>query len=158
VRLPAGLAIALVALLTIQIGGWTTPRGRRWFARLRRPRWLTFEGAIPLIWLAIFLCGTVSALLTWQAGPGTRATWGLMGLYWLVDLAIALYTPITCNFRSLLAGTLVGATGTLLGAILTVLVWPVSRPAALLLLPYLLWSPIGTYVTWEMAKLNPGNA
>jgi tryptophan-rich sensory protein len=26
------------------------------------------------------------------------------------------------------------------------------------LLPYLVWSPIGTYVTWQMIGLNPGNA
>ncbi len=157
-RWPAWLAIAIVALITIQIGGWITPRGRRWFLRLRRPSWLTFEWAIPVIWTVIFLCGTVSAWLVWQAAPGTATTWRLMGLYWLVELAIALYTPLTCNLRSLLAGTLVGATGTLLGAILFVLVWPVSRPATLLLVPYLLWSPIGTYVTWDMIRLNPGNA
>jgi tryptophan-rich sensory protein len=26
--------------------------------------------------------------------------------------------------------------------------------AALLLVPYLLWSPIGTLVTWQMQRLN----
>ncbi|MFN5195610.1 MAG: tryptophan-rich sensory protein, partial [Cyanobacteriota bacterium] len=29
-----------------------------------------------------------------------------------------------------------------------------SPPAALLLLPYLLWSPVGTFVTWRMQRLN----
>ncbi|HEY9813633.1 MAG TPA: TspO protein, partial [Candidatus Sericytochromatia bacterium] len=27
-----------------------------------------------------------------------------------------------------------------------------------LLLPYVIWSPIGTYTTWEMMKLNPNDA
>jgi tryptophan-rich sensory protein len=35
------------------------------------------------------------------------------------------------------------------------LVFPVSSWAGILLLPYLIWSPIGTYVTWEMSHLNP---
>jgi translocator protein len=26
--------------------------------------------------------------------------------------------------------------------------------AAVLLIPYLLWSPIGTFTTWQMDKLN----
>ncbi|MEM9949495.1 MAG: TspO protein, partial [Cyanobacteria bacterium P01_D01_bin.36] len=26
--------------------------------------------------------------------------------------------------------------------------------AAVLLIPYLLWSPIGTITTWEMSKIN----
>ena len=29
-----------------------------------------------------------------------------------------------------------------------------SLPAALLLVPYLLWSPVGTFVTWRMERLN----
>jgi len=33
----------------------------------------------------------------------------------------------------------------------------VSQPAALLLLPYILWSPIGTYTTWAMMHLNPAD-
>jgi tryptophan-rich sensory protein len=31
---------------------------------------------------------------------------------------------------------------------------PISRPAALLLVPYLLWSPVGTFVTYRMERLN----
>jgi translocator protein len=30
----------------------------------------------------------------------------------------------------------------------------VSSLAAALLLPYLLWSPVGTWVTWQMRQLN----
>jgi len=30
----------------------------------------------------------------------------------------------------------------------------VSTPAALLLLPFLLWSPVGTWVTWQMQRIN----
>jgi benzodiazapine receptor len=34
------------------------------------------------------------------------------------------------------------------------MVAPLSVAAWLLLLPYLLWSPIGTLVTWQMQRLN----
>jgi translocator protein len=37
-------------------------------------------------------------------------------------------------------------------------VFLVSVWASLLLVPYLLWSPIGTYTTWKMAQLNPQDA
>jgi translocator protein len=46
----------------------------------------------------------------------------------------------------------------LLGALLTLLVWPISGLGALLLLPYLVWSPIGTYTTGRMIDLNPMDA
>jgi tryptophan-rich sensory protein len=37
--------------------------------------------------------------------------------------------------------------------LLTVL--PISGTAALLLLPYVVWTPIGTYTTSKMIDLNP---
>jgi tryptophan-rich sensory protein len=37
---------------------------------------------------------------------------------------------------------------------LAAVVAPLSGRAALLLLPYLLWSPVGTFVTWRMERLN----
>jgi translocator protein len=55
----------------------------------------------------------------------------------------------------LIAGTLIGGVGFLLGVILTLMVAPISGSAAWLLVPYLVWSPIGTYATWAIARLNP---
>jgi tryptophan-rich sensory protein len=55
-------------------------------------------------------------------------------------------------------GTIIGGTGAVIGIILALLVFPISSWASLLLLPYILWSPIGTYTTWEMMQLNPEDA
>ena len=52
-------------------------------------------------------------------------------------------------------GTIIGGTGFLLGAILAVIIAPISNTAFWLLIPYLLWSPVGTFVTWQMMQLNP---
>lgn len=81
-----------------------------------------------------------------------------MAFYLLVEVAILAYTPVMCSLRSLRAGTIIGGTGFFLGLILALLVFPISRGAAFLLLPYLIWSPIGTFVTWQMMYLNPGDA
>jgi translocator protein len=154
--IPSWLAIAVVALLVALGGGWLTPRDIRWFARLRRPSWLTFEPLIPVIWTVIYICGTISAYLVWEAQP-SNAGW-LMLFYLVVEIAISSYTVITCKLRSLKAGTIVGGTGFFLGLLLARFVFPLSTPAGLLLVPYLLWSPIGTYVTWQMMELNPIDA
>ncbi|PSB04119.1 TspO protein [filamentous cyanobacterium CCP1] len=134
------------------------PRDIPWAARLDRPRWLFFEPAIPLIWTVIFACGAWSAVLVWQAEPGSLRTWALMGLYLLVEVVTVAYIPATLRLRSLSVGTVLGALGMLLGILLAFLVWRISQPAALLLLPYLLWSPIGTYTTRRMIDLNPGES
>jgi translocator protein len=70
-------------------------------------------------------------------------------------ILIIAYVPITLRSRNLKLGTWVGLTGFGLGALLTLAVWQISGWATLLLLPYLIWSPIGSYTTWAIARLNP---
>jgi tryptophan-rich sensory protein len=132
-----------------------TPGDRQWFKRLQRPRWLVFEALIPLIWTVIFICGAWSAYIVWEKNPGN---WFLMGLYLLLEIVTIAYTPVMFRLRSLKIGTFIGGAGFIVAVILTLAVLPVSSWAALLLVPYLLWSPIGTYTTWEMVRLNPQDA
>ena len=131
------------------------PADYKWFMRLRRPRWLTFESAIPFIWISIFICGITSAAFLWQSQPATINTWLIMVGYAIVEIAVLAYTPVMTRLRNVRAGAIVGAIGFILGIVLTGQVWQVSSIAGWLLMPYLLWSPVGTYVTWVMARLNP---
>lgn len=152
------MAIAAVTFLVALGGFFIRPRDIRWGTRLDRPNWLFFEPAIPLIWTAIFTCGAISAWLVWQQDPGSLKTWMLMGLYLLLEVITVAYIPATLRSRSLVVGTVLGALGFLAGIGLTLAVWPSSHTAALLLLPYLIWSPIGTYTTRQMIDLNPDAA
>jgi tryptophan-rich sensory protein len=151
------MVIGAVALLVVLGGGLLTPDSR-WFNRLQRPRWLTFEPAIPFIWTVIYICGGWSAYVVWEREPGSTRTWWLMGLYLLLELVTTAYTVVMFRVRSLKVGTIIGGTGAVLSIILALLVLPISIWASLLLLPYILWSPIGTYTTWEMIRLNPEDA
>jgi translocator protein len=149
------LIIGIVATLVgAGLSRLNTLEGNRWFNRQRRPRWLTFEGLIPFIWIVVFICGAWSAYVTWEAAAPKSPPWGLMALYLLLEVVIMLYTPSMFWFRSLRIGTIVGAIGWFVGAILATLVLPISTMAVILLIPYLAWSPIGTYVTWVMEGLN----
>lgn len=145
----------ITLLLGILGGGLVRPSGIKWFKRLQRPRWLTFEPLIPVIWTFVFTCGAISAIQVWEQDPGSSKTWFLMGFYVLVELVTLAYSPATLFLKNLKVGTIVGAVGFVLALILAITVFPISRSATLLLLPYLLWSPIGTYTTWEMMRLNP---
>jgi translocator protein len=158
VMIPAWLGIGGVALLVALAINRLLQGDLSWFFRLRRPRWLTIEWAIPIIWTIIFICGAWSAYIVWITEPGTPRCWWLMGGYLLLEAVTLVYTPIMCSLRSLRVGTAIGATGFFICLILILLILPLSSWAVLLLLPYLLWSPIGTFVTWQMIRLNPGAA
>lgn len=145
-------AALLILVVIVAVGAGLNPSREQfaWFLRLRRPAWLGFEGLIPLIWLAIYICFYASAMLAWMAS----SSWALMGGYLGLLLLVQSYTWLICRTRSLAKGTAIGLAGWLWGGTLTVLVLGPSPVAALLLVPYLLWSPVGTFVTWQMQRLN----
>ena len=151
------MVIGGVTLLVALAANFITPSDRKWFKRLRRPNWLFFEAAIPLIWIVIFICGAWSAYNVWEKEPGSSRTWLLMGFYLLLEIVTIAYTPVMLRLRSLKVGTIIGGTGAIISILLTLAVLPISGWAALLLLPYVIWSPIGTYTTWEMMRLNPSD-
>jgi tryptophan-rich sensory protein len=151
--MPAWLPVAiLLAVVMVGVVVSLTPSRDdfQWFLRLRRPRWLTFERLIPLIWLVIYACFYASALFLWQS---TRQGW-LVAAYLPLLVLVQSYTWVICRTRQLRAGTAVGFAGWVWGVALAVVVFSQSPSAALLLIPYLLWSPVGTFVTWQMERLN----
>jgi tryptophan-rich sensory protein len=148
------VAALLILMVMVAVAMALNPSREQfaWFLRLRRPAWLSFEALIPLIWLFIYACFYASALISWQA----TSSWPLMFGYLCLLLLVQSYTWIICTSRSLARGTAIGFTGWLWGVVLTlqVIKTPTAAAAALLLIPYLLWSPVGTWVTWQMQKLN----
>lgn len=148
------MVIGGVTFLVALAANLITPKDIQWFKRLQRPRWLTFEKAIPLIWITVFICGAWSAYIVWE----NTKNWLLMGFYLLVELVTIAYNPAMLRLRSLKVGTIIGGIGAILGILLALTVLSISGLAAALLLPYVIWSPIGTYTTWEMIRLNPADA
>ncbi|MEG4805592.1 TspO/MBR family protein [Microcoleus sp. ARI1-B5] len=151
------MVIGGVAFVVALFANLLSPSDIQWFNRLQRPRWLVFEKAIPIIWTVIFICAAWSAVIVWEKEPGTQETWLRMGLYLLLEIVTISYTPVMCKLKSLKVGTIIGGTGAILSVVLALSVLQVSESATLLLLPYILWSPIGTYTTWAMMHLNPAD-
>ncbi|MFY8148495.1 MAG: TspO/MBR family protein [Prochlorococcaceae cyanobacterium] len=145
-------AALLILLAMVAVAAAVNPSREQfaWFLRLRRPAWLRFEQLIPLIWITIYACFYASALLVWNASGSFLLLAAYLGLLLLVQS----YTWLICTTRRLANGTAVGLAGWLWGMALTVVVLSHSQLAALLLVPYLLWSPVGTLVTWQMQRLN----
>ncbi|MEA5604218.1 TspO/MBR family protein [Nostoc sp. UHCC 0252] len=156
--IPSWIIIGAVTFFVALGSFFITPRDVKWFANLSRPRWLVFEPLIPIIWTVIFICGAASAYIVWEKNPGSPITWLLMAFYLLVEIITVAYIPTMLRFRSLKIGEVLGLVGLISGVVLAICVLPISLMAALLLLPYLVWTPIGTYTTDELKELNPLDA
>ena len=148
--LKSWLVIGIVGLVIALLANVIRPKDIKWFKRLQRPSWLTFEKLIPVIWTVVFVCGGWSAYIVWER----TQSWGWMVAYIVLELVTVAFTPVLLWSHNLKLATFIGGSGFVIGLLLTLGVLQVSGWAAALLIPYLLWSPIGTATTWQMNKLN----
>ncbi|MEP0868432.1 tryptophan-rich sensory protein [Trichocoleus desertorum AS-A10] len=149
------MIIGGITFLVALGAAWIRPRDTVWAVELQRPLWLFFEPLIPVIWTFVFSCGAASAYLVWEKNPGSLQMWLLMALYLLLEVITVAYIPLTLRLRNIKVGVVLGGIGVVLGVFLASSILSISGWAVLLLLPYLIWSPIGTYATLEMMRLNP---
>ena len=145
--------IVIVSTAILVIGNLLSSLQNTWFQNLSRPDWLTFEFLIPFIWTFIWICATISAIIVWEKA-GKRDAKLFIILYAILAILTAAYSPVVVEFQSLIGGLIVGGLATLLVYILAIAVRKISPKASLLLVPYLLWGPVGTYLTWVLIDLN----
>ncbi|MGC1306353.1 MAG: tryptophan-rich sensory protein [Phormidesmis sp.] len=148
--LKSWMVVGIVTLAIALLANVIRPKDVKWFRRLQRPNWLTFEKLIPVIWTTVFICGGWSAYIVWEQ----TQSWGWMVAYMLLELVTVAFTPVLFWTHSLKAATFIGGLGFVICALLAIGVAGISIWAAVLLIPYFLWSPIGTATTWQMDKLN----
>lgn len=142
------LALTYAAALTgvfVRTGGW--------YAGLAKPPWNPPGWVFGPVWTTLYAMMAVAAWLVWRRG-GWPARRGALTLYlgqWALN---ALWTPMFFGLqRPDLAFAGILALDVAIGA--TIIAFrPVSRPAALLLLPYALWTAFATVLNFTIWQLN----
>lgn len=149
------LFIPYLALLAFMFGSILISGGLEWYEALTLPPWNPPSGVIALIWAIIYVCAAWSLLIVWNtAAHDARFGW-IMGGFGFSTLVNLLWSVLFFHFHlfeqsvwcSLVLGILVLA--------LAMLIYPHSRRAAFLLLPYIAWVFFATYLTNVVGALNP---
>lgn len=147
-------SVAVCQLAGVLGAVFTRPAIPIWYAALRKP-WFTPPGWVfGPAWISLYLLMAVSAYLVWQKGlafPGARAALAAFALQLLLN---ALWSPVFFGLRSPLAGAAVIVLLWLAILLTLALFWKISRPAALLLLPYLLWVTYATALNVSLYFMN----
>jgi benzodiazapine receptor len=153
VRLVLSVALTLLAGFAGSI--FTAPQIPGWYAGLAKsplnpPAWV-----FGPVWTVLFILMGISLFLIWREGTG-RPEVRVALLAFGVQLALnVLWSALFFGLQSPLLGFL--EIILLWCAIIATIVLSarVSKPAAWLLLPYLLWVSIAAYLTWAVWTLNP---
>jgi translocator protein len=133
----------------------TTPvLSSRWYRRLNKPSWQPPGPVFGPVWSVIYALIAASMLVArGRGGEQQRPLFVLFGTNLAPALNLA-WSLIFFRGRSPLAAgvEIVALEGTTVA--LVVRAWPLSRLAALLLVPYAIWIAFATALTWAIWARN----
>ena len=150
-----GLGLALLICFAASfIGNAFTMPNLGWYATLEKPGFTPPNGIFPIVWTILFALMAVSAWLVWRkpADAGDKKT----ALTWFgIQLALNVLWPFAFfQMQSPIAGLAV-ILWLLVAIVLTMVFFDrVSRIAALLLIPYLLWVGFAAGLNFAVWALN----
>ena len=152
------IVIPLITFVTAYSGSLITSSGMEWYSLINKPSWTPPGYVIGMVWTAIFILATISALRVWnkkysKAERYNHILW-LMFLFIVnailnVEWSFLFFGMHTLNLATFEAG-LLGVS--VLALIITI--WPVSKLSSLLLVPYLGWVSFATYLTYLVYTMN----
>jgi len=127
-------------LLTGFLGSYATRDSiTTWYAELSRPSFTPAGWTFGVVWPVLYVMMGISAFLIWNVGIDRPQVKVALGVFALQLILKGLWTPIFFG-QHLIGLALVEIIMMWAAILLTILVfWRVSKPAALLLLPYIFW-------------------
>ncbi|WP_255198287.1 TspO/MBR family protein [Halorarius litoreus] len=147
------VAVLLVEAVGLTSGALTASEITGWYATLQQPALTPPNWVFGPVWTLLYALMGVSLALVWRERASRTAKIGI-GLF-VVQLALNFaWSLVFFGAQSPFGGLVVIVP--LVGFILaTIVVFDrVDRRAALLLVPYLLWSSFATYLTYSIWVLN----
>ena len=152
IKLAASLVLCLLAGFIGSI--FTTPKIGGWYAGLNKPSWQPPAWLFGPVWTLLYVLMGIALYLVWRAGLAAKG----------VKLALAIFF-VQLVLNALWSFAFFGAESPLAGLVVIVALWamiaatiaafaPVSRAAAVLLVPYILWVSFATILNAAIYLLN----
>lgn len=155
-RQATGLALSIVICFgAAGLGSWLTPPSiEGWYSGLVKPAWTPPNWLFGPVWSALYLCMAIAAWLVWRSAgfSGARFALGLFSVQLVLNVCWSAiffwaHRPGLAFAEIVLLWVLILAT--------TVAFRPLSRVAALLMTPYLLWVAYAATLNYGIWRLNP---
>ncbi len=148
------LSISVCQLAAV-IGSQFTARSvTTWYTTLDKP-WFTPPGSIiSIVWIILFALMGLSLFLIWQkgiSGINTKIALGIFAVQLLVNI---LWSYAFFGLQSPLAAFMVIVFLWLLILQCIIRFWYISKYAALLLVPYILWVSFAAFLNYTIWRLN----
>jgi benzodiazapine receptor len=125
-----------------------------WYTTLTKPEFTPAGSLISAVWLMLFTLMGISLFLVWREGlsrPEVKSALYIFAAQLIVNM---LWSGVFFGLRSPLAGMIAIAVLWALILLTIAKFWPISKTAALLLVPYILWVSFAAFLNYSIWRLN----
>jgi benzodiazapine receptor len=152
VAVPVIVAVACLAALVI--GGMLTRPNLDWYATLAKPSFTPPNGAFPIVWPILYALQALAAWLVWRS-PGKDEDKRLALIWFGIQLVTGVLWSVAFFWLHSPTYGLGVIMVFLIAIVLTIVVFDrVSRVAALLLIPLVLWVCFAAALNFAIWFLN----
>lgn len=126
-----------------------------WYAALAKPTWAPPNWLFGPVWTTLYILIGVALFLVWRKGSDKKDVKLALFVFAVQLVLNVLWSVVFFGYHSLLGGVIVVIL--LWIAILAniIVFYRVSKPAGLLLVPYIIWVSIASYLNYSVYLLNP---
>ena len=152
---PNYVVIPALVALTSALGSAITNTGlREWYQTLNFPSFTPPGSVIGAVWTVLFILSAISILLVWNNTKHDTRFSVIVEFFILNGLLNISWSALFFGRHEVGIAVWGAALLGLSVFVLMWLIWPRSRVAALLLLPYALWVTFATYLTYSIYIIN----
>lgn len=148
------LAIAICQMAGVLGSVFTSSSVLTWYPTLIKPSFTPPGGVIGTVWIALFTLMGIALFLVWRESKGGSDRKIALGVFAAQLVVNVLWSWAFFGLQSPLAGIIVIAVLWLLILQCILRFWPISKNAALLLVPYILWVSFAAFLNYTIWRLN----
>jgi translocator protein len=152
VQFVVALAVPQVAMVLNTLG--TFPGVYKWYPALVKPVLTPPNWLFGPMWTVLFLLMGVSLYLVWRRALFQPVSGWVFTVFFVQWVLNASWSLVFFENRMIFPGLMILSALWVFIVLTMVLFWRVSRLAALLLVPYLLWVSLAVYLNWGIWRLN----
>lgn len=154
-EIPKLITSVLIVFFSGAIGTLATlPQITTWYVTLAKPNWTPPNDWFGPIWSTLYILIGVALFLVWRQGLNRRDVKFALGIFAVQLILNVVWSLVFFGLHSILGGLVIIM-------LLWIAIWAnliafyvISKPAGLLLIPYLIWVSIASYLNYSVFILN----
>lgn len=149
------IASIIVVFIAGAIGNFfTLSEITTWYTTLTKPTWTPPNWVFGPVWTTLYILMGIALYLVWSSGLDRKDVKIAIVVFFVQLILNTLWSLVFFGMHSLFGGVVTIVILWIAILVNIILFYRISKPAGLLLVPYIIWVSIASYLTYSVYLLN----